>query len=962
MKILIVFGAIILLAGGLVVGMGAAGDVKDKIVEYFSDDPDRPPGAQGEFDEADYIRRREEFIALLQGVDPTKPFDPTSRVRAADEMERQEAYLKKNSKTLSRHELDAATAVWTELGPNPIPNGQTQSVPSAVSGRVSAIEIDPADPNKVYVGTAQGGVFRSLDGGATWVPIFDGAQSLAVGALNLDPVNGWLWVGTGEANGSGDSFAGVGLYRVENVNTSAILVGPINPIRNYNNAGGTAVSGGFFSGRSISKILRVPSSPGTLFVGIAGGVIGIGGSPPLGNLVPPLGMRGMARLSNVTGPPSGITGTRIAVSTVDTGLGLCGFDLPCTVNRNVNDIALDPQDPSGDKMIVWLNGTSTANDGGIYRSTNAMSATPTFTQTLRTTSTSTSNGRGELRAYARGASTVLYAASGEPSTGGSLCNSASSAGALRRSDDGGATWSTQLAGGGGFCAGQCFYNIGFDIVAGATTATDKLLLGGNVRSTNCAKLEGTSLDGGATVFANTDVGLHADTHVIKVAASDSNVVYRGDDGGIWKSADGGLTWASLNNTTFRATQFQSIAVHPTDANFTLGGTQDNGTEKMTTGPMWTNSRGGDGGFALIDQNATNTTNVTAYHTFFNQTNSQIGYERSTDAGVTWDFSALCSNGISCSDATNFYAPMVLGPGSPNPIYFGSDRLYRSPTTGTGNVVVSQAPLVAGVPISSIAISPVDDNYRIVGNNNGALWFTTTGSSTLTSLDPVGGGSIIPDFFVARMAFDPINKNTVYISLGNYGNGTGPTQSHVWKVANLNTTPIITAANGTGANVLPDVPVNAFAVDPLDPTKLYAGTDIGVYASLDGGANWLPMGTGLPRVAVFDMAITAAPRVLRIATHGRGMWETGLLSNANVSISGRIAAPDGRGLRNATVVLTASNGSVRSTTTSSFGFYNFDQVPVNDTYGIRVNSRLYRFSPRSVAVNAAVDNFDFLGQE
>jgi uncharacterized repeat protein (TIGR01451 family) len=337
----------------------------------------------------------------------------------------------------------------------------------------------------------------------------------------------------------------------------------------------------------------------------------------------------------------------------------------------------------------------------------------------------------------------------------------------------------------------------------------------------------------------------------------------------------------------RATQFQSIAVHPLNPDFSIGGTQDNGTEKLTTGPAWTRSDAGDGGFAMIDQNATNTTSVTMYHTYFNQTGVQIGYSRSTDAGGGWSFLG-CSgsgttNGVACSAATttavNFYAPTALGPGSPsNTVYLGTDRLLRSSTTGTANVTVSQAPLVSGQPLSSIAISPQDDNYRIVGLNNGALFFTTTGSSTLTSLDPTGGGSVIPDFYVGRLAFDPANKNTVYIALGNYAGGTSAAQSHLWKVTNLGTTPVLTAINGSGGSALPDVPVNGLAVDPADPTNLYAGTDIGVFLSQDNGATWAPYGDGLPRVAVFDMAVQTVKHVLRIATHGRGMWEIVLASS------------------------------------------------------------------------------------
>src|SRR5262249_52383786 len=187
--------------------------------------------------------------------------------------------------------------------------------------------------------------------------------------------------------------------------------------------------------------------------------------------------------------------------------------------------------------------------------------------------------------------------------------------------DGGVTWSGKLLGGGGFCGGACFYNIGFDLLPGADTSTDKLLLGGNVSNIQnpgaipCARQEATSLNGAGTSFAGHDSITHADTHAIKFAPSDPNTVYRGDDGGIWKSTNGGDTWVPLNNTTFRATQFQSLALHPTDPDFTIGGTQDNGTERLTTGSAWFHSDDGDGGFTEIDQNAVNTTTVTMYHTY-----------------------------------------------------------------------------------------------------------------------------------------------------------------------------------------------------------------------------------------------------------------------------------------------------------------------------------------------------------
>ncbi len=859
------------------------------------DDADLPPGVTIT-DRADYIARRDAFIALLRGYDPNKPFDPTARSKANAMLDQQIAARRQ---TMAPDAVLALPA-WTELGPNPIPNGQT-SPANPVSGRIAAIEVDPTDPSKVYVGAAQGGVYRSLDGGATWTPIFDGAQSLAIGALTLDPSTGSLWVGTGESNKSGDSFAGVGLYRIDNVNTTANLVGPINPTRNYNDSGNNPQSSGFFTGNSISRILIAPGNE--LFVSSTLGFMGVGGNCAFNCGIPPLGLPGLTRLANVNAASAAsITATRI---TVGTGEGC--FDNPCTGYLDIADIRFDPRDATGNSLVVWRTGNAAAGQGGVYRSTNAMAGAPAFTQTL----TTTANGaRGGLVGFDRGdGTTTFYAATGE-SGAGTICNSGN--GALRRSTDGGVTWSAKLPGGGGFCGGQCFYNIAMDIVHGASSATDKILLGGNVGSASCTKMEGTSTDGAATTFANTDAGVHADSHVIKIAPSNTSIVYRGDDGGVWKSIDGGATWASLNNTTMRATQFQSIAVHPTDSNFSIGGTQDNGTEKLTTGPAWVHSDNGDGGYALIDQNATNTTSVTMYHTYFNQANNVIGFARSTDAGSSWPSFLGCNgnvsnNGVACNaSAVNFYAPMALGPGTPNTVYFGSDRLMRSTDSGTTNVTVSQAPLISGQAVSTIAISPQDDNYRIVGLGNGALFFTTTGSSTLTILDPTGAGSVIPDFYVARTLFDPTNKNTVYIALNGYTGGTAASQSHVWKVTNLSTTPVITAINSG----LPDVPVNGLAVDPGFPNHIYVGTDIGVYLSANGGTSFSPYGTGLPRVAVFDMAVQNTKKVLRIATHGRGMWEIPLFSSeGDLSITKSDAVSTVTSGTSTTYRVRVSNGGV-----------------------------------------------------
>src|SRR5262249_9175781 len=154
-----------------------------------------------------------------------------------------------------------------------------EGVSNPTSGRVTSIAIDPTDGNTVYIGSANGGVWRTRDSGQTWTPIFDNAQSLAIGSLAFSPSNHTtLFVGTGEANGSGESYAGVGVYRIDNASTTADLVGPINPIRNYIAGDGvTAVSNPIFRGRSISKVLVHPTNPNIVFVATVSGAMGMGG-------------------------------------------------------------------------------------------------------------------------------------------------------------------------------------------------------------------------------------------------------------------------------------------------------------------------------------------------------------------------------------------------------------------------------------------------------------------------------------------------------------------------------------------------------------------------------------------------------------------------------------------------------------------------------------------------------------
>jgi subtilisin-like proprotein convertase family protein len=856
MKKILIFAAILLSIAAIALFMFHPyfNSMAEQDYPYEGEEPDLPAFLKNKGDKLQFMMRRAEGIGLKRGIDKNKPLpDRKSRRQAIEQMERQQEALANLPESEQKKSL---TAAWTPIGPAPIPNGQTAEFSTPVSGRVSAIAVHPQDVNIVYVGTASGGLYRTIDGGVNWTPMLDNALSLSIGAIAVAPSQPeTIYVGTGEGNFAFDSFFGVGVYRIDNASSpSPIIKGPFSRDERPPN-------GDVFTGRAVSEIVINHVDPSNIWVATTSGVGGIGNANTTGS---PLPNRGIYR---------SFTFRQVGVFTVD-GVGL-------VADLNVRDIALDPLNVDLMVASVVGFGRNNVNLSGLYWSGEhrALINNITWSQTFQFNTSATNPNPNDLAAefaiHHTNASQppTIYAATGN---GG---------GRVLRSTNhnvfapiGGFTWTPLVT--NNFCGVQCVYNIA---VAVAPNNANRVYLGG--QGPPNALAFGISNDT-VTSFTRSEGGLHADTHVIAVSPSSPSVIYVGNDGGIYKSVDGGSSWISLNNSQFSATQFMSLAVHSTDPNFTIGGTQDNGTNFYKPDATWTRVDFGDGGNAVIDQNATDTTNVRMYHTYTNGSSLQ-GYatvsniSQARDGG--WTFRGCQSagantntNGIACdTNAVNFYAPLEQGPGNPNTIYYGTDVLYRSSNAGLDHTIASQNPITDGVPISAIGISPQNDNVRIVGQNNGGIWGTTNGSTTLRNLDPAG---TVPNHYIARAVIDPNNQNTAYVTLSVFG------ATSVWKTTNLNNSPPVwTSADGDDTNAIPPVPVNAFAVDPANSNSLYAGTDIGVFVSTNGGTSWTPFGTGLPRVPVFDMAITTG-RKLRIATHGRGLWEISLNETGGISIN------------------------------------------------------------------------------
>lgn len=953
----LVLGSDVRLASAKASGLRGQGPIEERNGTQNSDTPARFPNL--DIDPRTYQELRNQHLARLRGLGPKAG---RKRAAALMEIDQREAALKQTAAQASMNRLaPEVIPTWTELGPRPLPNGETQQsgVTAPMTGRTTAVVVDPTDSNKVYLGTAQGGVWRSTDGGATWTAIFDTAQSLTIGAIALAPSSpSTLYVGTGEHAGGevSDAFFGVGVYRIDNADTTATLAGPINPPYSFVSISNQQLTTTCFGGRAINKIVVHPTNPAIIYVATTGSFSGISGQT-LGSDIPPMGLRGLYRSSNATADPASVTFQKLTVTTDGS------YDSPGTGNTAIWDLVLEPGNPNN--LLATVAGSSPPV-GGVFRTTDALGANPVFTRVL----TPTSNPAGlsmRLAINKIGSVVTVYVTSNETSS----CPGEE--GRVRKSIDAGVTW-TDLPAADGFCGGLCIYS---DPIAIDPNNANVIYLGGSKRGT-CSDVLKKSSDGGVT-FARDDTGLHSDAHAIFVdhPAAAPATVWVATDGGVWRRPDAaaGTAWSNKNNSPLGTLQFQSVAVHPTDRNFTIGGTQDNGTVAQQTTPgNWSGVESGDGGFALIDQSATNTTNVTMYHTFFNLSNVFIGFGRTNlgsclatknswefrGAGGGVDVTPSCDgtakkaiNGLNIADHVNFYAPMALGPGTPNTLYFGTDKLYRSTDRGDTMSVVSQNPLSSTAPVSAIGISRNNDNVRLVGMSDGKVFATVTGAGTLTDISPSlpdnPNGAPTPNLkYISRAIVDPNNPNVAYLTLSYYT----PAGQGIFKTANLNLTGTGTVAWSAMGTGIPSIPINAFVIDPANSNRLFAGTDIGVYLSENGGTSWSPYGLGLPRVAVFDMAIQPTSRTLRVATHGRGMWE---IMAPTMMISGTIsyAIDNAKKVPNVTLKLTGNNNfPTQLVASDSNGSYAFSNLP-----GGIGNSYTLTLAKPSEANDSSITAFD-----
>lgn len=395
-----------------------------------------------------------------------------------------------------------------------------------------------------------------------------------------------------------------------------------------------------------------------------------------------------------------------------------------------------------------------------------------------------------------------------------------------------------------------------------------------------------TINGGTTWAMKTDWQgrspyslVHADQHSIAYDPSNSSVVYFGNDGGMYKSTDGGETFSTIS-TNLATTQFYSAAIHPTQ-DIWYGGTQDNGTLKSSGSVAWSTVFGGDGGATAVDQ----TVPATIFTEYV-----YLNIQRSANSGANFSktMSGIPTSGASpfngTSDRCLFIAPFVMDPSNSQILVAGTFKVYRTTNSGTSWNGISTDLTGDGdgtnqvgsslSSISAIAIAKSSSATIYVGTSGGSatskIQVTTNTGASWSDVTT----ATLPDRYVKAIAIDPGNASRAFVAFSGYNASTPSTTGHVFRTANRGTTWVNASGN------LPDVPVNALLINPANTNDILAGTDIGVFQSVDGGTTWSQQNTGLANVSISDLDYRASDNAVFAATHGRGMFKLQTLTGVS----------------------------------------------------------------------------------
>lgn len=718
-----------------------------------------------------------------------------------------------------------ALAGWEPLGPGNI------------GGRTRAFVIVPTAPDTMYLGGVSGGVWKTTDGGLSWVTHTDDLANVAVNALAMDPTNpDVLYAGTGEGyfrevvRGTGLPLRGAGIFRTsdggltwsrlastETVDfqwVNDLVISRIDPRRVYA-ATRTGVWRSSDEGETWERVLDPQ---------VNGGCLDLASRTDTGNdwLFASCGSFAQATVYRNTAAEAGAAWESVLA---DPNMGRTSLAISPSDQRIVYALAASNVPGPNNRFNQGLH--------AVFRSASAGSR-GSWSARLRNTSTDR-------------LSTLLLSnpwSSVQVECGFGVQNSTTTMG-----------WYVNVI---------AVDPVNPDIVWASGVDLFRSNDGG--RSWGAASYWWVGSNYGS--FAHADHhGIFFDPHY----NGDTNqTMYAAGDGGLYRTDNARAAVArsliSLCNPNASGVRFRDLnhglavtqfyhGVPFADGTRYLGGTQDNGTilGGDTRGfDGWRNVLGGDGCYVAVDP--------TDPDVMFAES-QYLGFARSVDGGQT--FTDAVSGITDSFYSFLFVTPFAMDPNEPRRLWTGGPRMWRTDNRAAGWVRASTS-LGTNNTVSAVAVAPGHSERVAAGSNAGSVFFTD--QAVTASGTTVWEESRPRDGFVTWLAFDPQNPDALWATYGGFG-GT-----HVWRSPDGGRT--WSSRDGSGASALPDIPVHCVVVDPTASHRLFLGTDLGVFVSVDGGLSWVVENTGFATAVTESLSLLHASdgrTYLFAFTHGRGAW-------------------------------------------------------------------------------------------
>jgi photosystem II stability/assembly factor-like uncharacterized protein len=685
-----------------------------------------------------------------------------------------------------------------------------------MSGRMAAVDAIERDGRlTVFAGSASGGVWKSVNGGTTFKPVFDSATSLSVGAVAIDPSHPeTIWAGTGESWVRNSVSIGDGIYK-------------------SNDGGENWTNTGLKDSEHIAKIVIDPRDGNTVW------------ACATGHLWDDSDSGGVYKTRD-----GGKTWRKVlAGSNRSTGCAMLATSRqePATLYASLWDF----------RRAAWTF-RSGGPGSGIFKSTDGGE---------HWSELGAANAKGlPEKPYGR---IALAVAPSKPRTVYAMIESARSA--LFRSDDGGATWARLDA--SQYMVWRPFYFA--NLIVDPVNPEKVFKVGGPLL---------LSVNGGRS-FSTVSGGAHGDFHDVWIDPKDTNTIYTGDDGGLWRSLDGGTRWEHI--MSLPVSQFYHVSVDMADPYHVYGGLQDNSSWVAdssypggVSNSRWENMFGGDGFWTWEDPADANYIYAEAQGGEIGRINRYTHEIRAIKPYPRYGEKKL---------RFNWNTPIQMSPNEKGTIYIGAQFLFRSRDHGqswdrisldlttnnpekqkqeeSGGVTVDNSSAEMNNTVYSIAESPRNGQVIWVGTDDGNVQLTRDGGKTWSNV-----GLAIPgrghDPWISWVEASRFDEGTAYVTLDRHM--YGDMSPHVYRTSDFGKTwtQLLDPQSPSG----PRGYAHVIREDAVDRDLLFLGTEYGLWISTDGGRRWAQYkGSGFPQVAVRDMVVHPRTNDLVIATHGRGIW-------------------------------------------------------------------------------------------